>query len=35
MKKQKKKSHKDSNEELLNHKFHKQNRNIFRFQPKI
>jgi hypothetical protein len=26
---------KKSNEELLNQKFHKQNGNIFRFQPKI
>jgi hypothetical protein len=31
----KKKSHKHSNEELFNHKFHKKNGNIFRFQPKI
>jgi len=31
----KKKSHKHSNEELFNHIFHKQNGNIFRFQPKI
>jgi hypothetical protein len=29
------KSHKHSNEELFNQKFHKQNGNIFRFQPKI
>jgi hypothetical protein len=34
-KNKKKKSHKHSNEKLLNQKFHKQNRNIFRFQLKI
>jgi hypothetical protein len=34
-KKRNKKSHIHSNEELLNQKFHKQNGNIFRFQPKI
>jgi hypothetical protein len=31
----KKTSHKHSNEELLNQKFHKQNGNIFRSQQKI
>jgi hypothetical protein len=35
LKKKKKKSYKHSNEELLNQKFHKQNRNIFKFQPNI
>jgi hypothetical protein len=34
MKKKKKKNSKHSNEELLNKKIHKQNGNIFRFQPK-
>jgi len=33
--KKKKKSHKQSNEELLNQKFYKINGNIFKFQPKI